>query len=388
VAARHQQIEIPLATARVIQHDLHAVACGCGRVRQAAAPPGAGVAGTVTYGLNPQAWCVFLIAAHAIPVHRCAELIEALTGAKPSPGFVDQMIARAAAAVAVANKPIRALIILAHVACADETPIRAGPGPKKRTRYLLVACTNLLTYHFPGDRSLQTFAAFVLPDLEGVVVAHDRCQNYDAFPGLIHQLCCAHLLGDLEDAAETYPAAHRPIQIRQALQGLIHAANAARAQGLAAVPDDTAAPLIHAFQHGVILGLGQVPKTASANSGPAGNCWNARATARTTCSASHQTCGSRPPPTRPNGTCGQPKHSTRSPVGFALSRPPGTGTRSAATYLLLYCREARHQRPNSLARRARRPPPDAANSRPPVTRGPQPNYITTKTQPDEAECLR
>jgi transposase len=178
VAASHQQVDIPLASAQVIQHDLHAVACGCGRVHQAAAPPGTGTAGTVSYGLNLQAWCVFLLAAHAIPVHRCAELIESLTGAKPSPGFVHQMIARAAAAVAVANKAIRALIILAHVISADETPIRVGPGPKTRKRYLLVACTRLLTYYFLGDRSLATFDAFVFPDLAGVVVVHDRYQNY------------------------------------------------------------------------------------------------------------------------------------------------------------------------------------------------------------------
>jgi len=51
---------------------------------------------------------VYLIAAHAIPVHRCAELIEALTGARPSPGFVHGMIRRAAAAVAEANQLVRA----------------------------------------------------------------------------------------------------------------------------------------------------------------------------------------------------------------------------------------------------------------------------------------
>lgn len=130
VVASHQQVEIPLVSVQVIQHDLHAVACGCGRVHQAAAPASAGAAGTVTYGLNLQAWCVFLLAAHAIPVHRCAELIEDLTGARPSTGFVHQMIARAAAAVARANKLIHALIILAHVICADETPIRVGPGSK------------------------------------------------------------------------------------------------------------------------------------------------------------------------------------------------------------------------------------------------------------------
>jgi transposase len=260
VAASHQIVDIPLETATVTQHDLHEVACGCGRVHRAAAPAGAGAAGTVTYGLALQAWCVYLIAAHAIPVHRCAELIEALTGAEPSPGFVHSMIARAAAAVAGANAAIRCLIILADVVSADETPIRAGPGPKARKRYLLVACTHLLTYYFLGDRSLKTFEAFVLPDMGGTVVVHDRYQNYDAIPGLIHQLCCQHLLRDLQDAAQTYPDAHWPIQISQALQGLIHAANTARTQGLAAVPAEAAAPLVHAFRHGVLLGLSQVPK--------------------------------------------------------------------------------------------------------------------------------
>jgi transposase len=260
VAARHQIVDIPLQTAMVTQHDLHEVECRCGRVYRAPAPAGAGAAGTVTYGLALQALCVYLIAAHAVPVHRAAELIEAVTGARPSPGFVHGMIARAAAAVAEANKTIRALIILAHVISADETPIRVGPGPKTRKRYLLVASTNLLTYYFLGDRSLKTFAAFVLPDLSGTVVVHDRYQNYDAFPGLIHQSCCQHLLRDLAAAGQEYPGAHWPVQITQALQGLIHAASRARSRGLPAVPGEIAGPLIHAFKHGVLAGLSEVPR--------------------------------------------------------------------------------------------------------------------------------
>ena len=50
---------------------------------------------------------------------------------------------------------------------ADETPIRVGPGPKTRKRYLLVACTRLLTYYFLGDRRMETFTAFVFPDMAG-----------------------------------------------------------------------------------------------------------------------------------------------------------------------------------------------------------------------------
>ena len=264
VAASHQQVEIPLVSARVIQHDRHAVRCGCGRVHRAPAPAGAGRAGTVTYGPNLQAWCVYLMVAHAVPVHRCAELIGSLTGARPSAGFVHGMLARAAAAVAGATTLIRALVIASDVVCCDEMPIRAGPGPRWRKRYVHVACTPLLTHYLVADRTVASFAASVLPDLAGVVV-HDRYPAYDhpRLGTLTHQLCCAHLLRDLEDAAETYPAAAWPAQLTAALTGLIHAANQARAHGLAAVPAPTAAPLVTAYRDGISAGLAYL-------AGPAG----------------------------------------------------------------------------------------------------------------------
>jgi len=257
VAVSHQQVEIPLVCARVIQHDRHAVACGCGQVHLAPAPPGAGAPGTVTYGPNVQAWCVYLMAAHAIPVHRCAELVQALTGAAPSPGFIHGLLARAAAAIKPVNTLIRCLVIAAPAVCCDETPVRAGPGPAWRKRWLLVAATPLLTYYtLAPDRSVASFAQFVLPDAAGVVV-HDRYLGYD-HPKTgtgTHQLCCAHLLRDLEDAAQSYPDATWPAQITAALTGLIHAANQARLAGLAAVPAATATPLIAAYRDAITAGL-------------------------------------------------------------------------------------------------------------------------------------
>src|SRR5262249_52764941 len=96
-AASYQQVDIPLVTARVTQYDLHAVRCSCGRAAVPAPPPGAGAPGTVTYGPNLQAWCVYLMVAHAVPVHRCAELVASLAGAVPSAGFVHGLLSRAAA---------------------------------------------------------------------------------------------------------------------------------------------------------------------------------------------------------------------------------------------------------------------------------------------------
>ena len=261
VVFSHQVSDLPEEVrAQTVQYDRHEVECSCGRVHAAGAPPQAGGAapGTVTYGLGLQAWCVFLMVMHHVPVERCADIIESMAGTRPSDGWVHSLLARAAGAVAAANTAIRALILLARVICGDETPLRAGPGPRAKKKYLLVACTSLLTFYFLGERTLPSFRSFIYSDLHGTVVVHDRYQNYDSFDGISHQLCTQHLLRDLEDAAECYPDAIWPAQIARELRALIHAANVARDKGLAAVPDEMTAGHLKLFRNGVNAGLSQV----------------------------------------------------------------------------------------------------------------------------------
>ena len=263
----HQVTDLPEAHAETIQHDRHQVECACGRTHVAGPPPeAAGAPGTVTYGLNFQAWCVFLMVMHHVPVERCADILGSMSGTRPSDGWVHALLARAAAAVAAANKTIRALIILARVVCGDETPIRSGPGPKTKKRYLQVACTSLLTYYFLGDRDLPSFKDFVYSDLHGTVIVHDRYVNYDHFTGVSHQLCTAHLLRDIEDAAQSYPDAIWPGQIAEALRGLIHTANLSRGQGLAAAPEQMTAEHLTLFRRGVTVGLSQIRRIPGARS--------------------------------------------------------------------------------------------------------------------------
>jgi uncharacterized coiled-coil protein SlyX/transposase len=263
----HQVTDLPEARAETIQYDRHEVECACGRRHLADAPAEAGAAapGTVSYGLGFQAWCVFLMVMHHVPVERCADIIESMSGTRPSDGWVHALLARAARAVAAANKTIRALILLARVVCGDETPIRVGPGPKSKKKYLHVACTSLLTCYFLGDRTLGSFAGFVYSDLHGAVIVHDRYQNYDHFDGVAHQLCTQHLLRDLEDAAETYSDAVWPVQATRELRALIHQANLARDQGLAAVPGDAIAEHLRLFRHAVNAGLSEISRAPGAN---------------------------------------------------------------------------------------------------------------------------
>lgn len=267
VALSHQEHDIPAVTAAVTQHDRHRVRCGCGAEHVALLPDGVTDA-PVSYGVNLQALCVLLLVVHAVPVQRCAQLVAAITGAAPSVGFVHSLLRRTYQALSEVDQRIRALISLSYVVHFDETPLRVGP--KKVNKHLLVACTTLYTYYLIGDRSLATFKAFLLPELVGVVV-HDRYVNYDSaeltklredagLAALVHQLCCSHILRDLQAMAEAYPDQPWPAQIAKALRGLIHAANTARDTGAQAIDDETKTELLQLFRDGVLVGLKDIPR--------------------------------------------------------------------------------------------------------------------------------
>ena len=261
VVDRYQQHEIPQLSVSVTQYDQHQVRCGCGRLHTATRPVGARP-GLVGYGPNLQAFAVYLMVVHFVPATRCVELLESLTGAAPSVGFVHGMLERASGLLGEADKRIRALITRAHAVCADETPLRVGaktpkPGRKKAEKYLLVACTELYTHYLLGDRDLETFKAFVFKDLTDSVIVHDRYHLYDSaqLGTLTHQLCTQHLLRDLAGAAETYPEAHWPTQIADALRSLIHHANLARDAGHDILDTLIRDTLIKQFKDGVLVGL-------------------------------------------------------------------------------------------------------------------------------------
>jgi transposase len=261
IVDRYQQHEIPQVSVKVTQYDQHQVRCGCGRLHTAERPAGAR-SGVVGYGPNLQAFAVYLMVVHFVPAHRCVQLLASLTGAAPSVGFVHGMLARAAGLLSEVDKHIRTLITLAYAVCCDETPLKVGsrtpkPGRKKAHKYLLVACTELYTHYLLGDRDLDTFKAFVLSELTGSVIVHDRYQNYDSeqLGTLIHQLCCQHLLRDLAGAGEVYPDEHWPTQIADALRGLIYHANLARRDDRAAIDRTVKDDLTWRFRQGVLVGL-------------------------------------------------------------------------------------------------------------------------------------
>jgi transposase len=259
---RYQQHEIPLVSVTVTQYDLHAVACSCGKVHTAARPDGAGAA-RAGYGPQLQAFAVYLMVLHFVPVARCREILTALTGAEPSLGFVHGLLERVATVFAGVDRVIRTLITLCFAVSCDETPLKVGPatpaqGKKEAKRYLLVACTDLYTHYLLGDRSIDTFKKFVFKELRpDAVIVHDRYQNYDSteLGELNHQLCLAHVLRDLKTAVELHPDQAWPAQLAGEFRELIHRANQARDRGERSVPARILAVPLRGLRAAVAIGL-------------------------------------------------------------------------------------------------------------------------------------
>jgi transposase len=257
-----QVTDVPLVTVTTTEHRMRRVRCACGRAHVGSAPQDASTANTRVYGANLRALVVYLLVFQHVPVHRCVQLICDLTGAAPSVGFVHGMLARCAAALSDVCNIIKTLVTLAAVAHFDETTLRVGKAGVKK--YVWSASTNRYTVFALGRRTGKQFRVFgVGTDFAGVAV-HDRYVVYDTpgnfAVGVRHQLCCSHLLRDLDDAAESYPDAQWPTQCARALRGLIHAANVARDAGHDQVEPGLREKLIGEFRQGVLVGLKEIPR--------------------------------------------------------------------------------------------------------------------------------
>lgn len=256
-----QEHDLPEIRLRVTQHDVYRVRCRCGREHVGALPAGVSPA-PVSYGAHLKSLVVYLLAYQHVPIERCVELISDLSGGTgPSAGFVHGMLTRCANAVRPVVIQIKKMITRAPVAGFDETTLRAGAAGQKHD--VLSASTEYYTAYHLGRRDLASFTAFgILPHFAGIAV-HDRYQNYyhHSWTQLAgHQACCAHLLRDFTDAAESYPGTHWPEQAQRALRGLIHAAHHARDTGLSQIPAPAADPLISEFRHAIRVGLSQIPR--------------------------------------------------------------------------------------------------------------------------------
>jgi hypothetical protein len=184
------------------------------------------------------------------------ELVTDLSGARPSAGWVCQVLRETAEALAEVEKLIRTLLTAAHILHVDETGTKVTGG----RWWLHVASTaKLTTFHLDRSRGRKAIINLgILEEFTGIAV-HDCWASYNAYIGCDHALCGAHIARELIAAAETHSDQHWPTQALDALFGLNTAAETARADSHTQIPDEIADPLLRAWRHAVLVGLAEHP---------------------------------------------------------------------------------------------------------------------------------
>jgi hypothetical protein len=192
-----QVFELPQVRLWVCEHRAERRACACGH-RTAGVFPGVARA-AACYGPGVRALGAYLGVWQHVPVERASELLGDGVGADVSVGWLGGLLPEAARGLGGFVERVREQLWGAEVAHFDETGARVAG----RLHWVHSASTPLLslfTVH-PKRGVVAMDAAGVLPRFQGVAV-HDGWSPYWRYPKAAHALCAAHLLRELEAAAE------------------------------------------------------------------------------------------------------------------------------------------------------------------------------------------
>ncbi len=192
-----QVVDLPEVRPRTTEHRAERRWCGCGMVTAAGFPDQARAA--ACYGPEVRALGCYLLAWQHLPVERAGELLAQVLGAGVATGTLATVLAEGAAGLGGFAEQVRAQLRAAPVAHFDETGARVAG----RLHWVHSASTQLLSWFtVHAKRGVDAMdAAGVLPGFRGVAV-HDCWSPYWRYDKATHALCGAHLLRELEEAAD------------------------------------------------------------------------------------------------------------------------------------------------------------------------------------------
>ena len=156
----------------------------------------------VQYGKNLEALVVSLNTVGAVSVNRVHEIIGSVFNIPLSTGTIKNMVTRCAEKIKPVLTYIRKALIAALILHCDET----GTRVEGKTRWVHNASNERYTYLTlsSGRGTASMEEADILPHFSGTVV-HDCWSPYWKFDNAAHQLCCAHLLRELNGVTENHP---------------------------------------------------------------------------------------------------------------------------------------------------------------------------------------
>jgi transposase len=208
----------------VTEHRAHACLCGtCGAETRAAFPED--VTAPVQYGARLAAVVVYLLHYQLLPEKRLAALMADLFGVHLVTATIAGMSRSCAARFQGFAAAARDHVAVAPVKHMDETGFRIGG----KTQWLHIASTMWLTFYRVSPKRGN-----LMENVRGIVV-HDHWKPYYTLKGVLHALCNAHHLRELQALVEIEKEDWAR-KMQRLLRRACHAANLAREQGVTLSP--------------------------------------------------------------------------------------------------------------------------------------------------------
>ncbi len=200
----------------ITEHRAFACQCGhCGMKTRAAFPEG--IAAPVQYGVRIAAVVVYLLHFQFLPEKRLAQLMADLLGVSLTTATIASMSRNCAERFAGVAAVVRDHVAAATVKHLDETGFRIGG----KTQWLHIASTLLLTFYRISPKRGS------LPDNMAGIVVHDHWKPYYTLKDVLHALCNAHHLRELQALIEIEKEVWAR-KMRRLLRRACHAVNLAR----------------------------------------------------------------------------------------------------------------------------------------------------------------
>jgi len=208
----------------VTEHRAHACVCGhCGSETRAAFPED--VTAPVQYGARIAAVVMYLLHLQLLPEKRLAALMADLFGVHLATATIAAMSRTCAARFQGFAAAVRDHVAAAPVKHMDETGFRIGG----KTQWLHIASTIWMTFYRTSPKR-----GSLLDNVTGIVV-HDHWKPYYTLKNVLHALCNAHHLRELQALVEIEKE-DWACKMQRLLRRACHAANLAREQGVALSP--------------------------------------------------------------------------------------------------------------------------------------------------------
>ena len=175
----------------ITEHRGHVCTCGsCGVQTRGTFP--AGVTAPVQYGEQIEAFVVYLLHSQLLPEKRVATLLADLFGVTLTTATIARISQDCAERLRPFAETVRDHVAQAPVKHMDETGLRIGG----KTQWLHIASTVLLTFY-----RMSSKRGSLLSGVSGIVV-HDHWKPYYTLEGVLHALCNAHHLRELQALVE------------------------------------------------------------------------------------------------------------------------------------------------------------------------------------------